>query len=105
MLKLYMTILFLKVGYFISFKNCLFDSHNVVTNFQMHVLARGRPKKDPLSYPSALCLHLTNPFHMSAFSIIHCSMVWQCNSWCSQNALLIITTIKYCAILAQNVYS
>src|SRR6218665_1667994 len=55
------------------------------------VVHKGRPQKRPLFLPPVLeCPHLiTPPLRTSAFSIIHCSMVRQCNSWCCQSTLLI----------------
>src|SRR6218665_1039416 len=42
----------------------------------------------PLTVLSACGLPIS-PLRMYPSSIRHCSMVWQCNSWCSQNTLLI----------------
>ena len=47
---------------------------------------RKKMTRFPLPIPSVRrCPHLTNlpsPLWTSAFNIIHCTMVWQCNSWC-----------------------
>src|SRR6218665_3674400 len=61
-------------------------------NFVFGVVHKGRPQKTtlfptPYSQMSAFD-QPPSPLRTSAFSI-HCSMVRQCNSWCSQSTLLI----------------
>src|SRR6218665_818668 len=48
---------------------------------------KGRPQKRTFSGPLSKCGLI--PLQTSASRIIHHSMIWQCNCWCSQNILLI----------------
>ena len=66
----------------------------------LHFLRRLLPLSAWIPFLTGFSLHKGFALHClmlrycytSAFRIIHCSMVWQYNSWCSQNSLLIDLT-------------
>ena len=84
-------------GRFWKVKSFYYNSAVILVGWNpLGVVHKGRPQKGPLfllptSCPqvSAFDQHPLPPLRTSAFSIIHCSMVWQCNSWYSQKTLLI----------------
>ena len=64
---------------------------NKLEHNNLGVVHKGRPQKWPLFI--SLCPQVSafdhSPLQTSAFSIIYCPMVWQRNSWCCQNTLLV----------------
>jgi len=56
---------------------------------KLGIAQQGHPQKYLLSDIPCPLVTYPSPLSTTASSITHCSIVWQRNSWCSQNMLLI----------------
>ena len=78
--------------------SCSMCAH-AAKRFTLGVVHKGHMQKVPVFLPllsAFLSLFTSLPLLTSASSIRHCSMVWKCNGWCSQNMLLTDLFITTC---------